>query len=179
MSNENVISSRIKELRTGLNLTQSQFADSLNISTVSISSYETGAKTPSFDMVFNIAQKYNISIDWLCGLSEKKQRSFEIETYSDLINVLIQMVEVSDLGTTNEVRYTYENPETTYKIASVNFDNQTIVDFFSEWHDVTQLCKKSPSGKKLYSIWLKDIEERYNIPIKSEPTQRDYEQPFT
>lgn len=46
MSNESILALRIKELRSSMKFTQKEFADALNVSTVSISSYETGAKTP-------------------------------------------------------------------------------------------------------------------------------------
>ena len=46
-----VISARLKELRTDLSLTQKEFAQKINASTVSISSYEIGAITPSLDML--------------------------------------------------------------------------------------------------------------------------------
>lgn len=39
-----VISARLKELRTDLSLTQKEFAQKINASTVSISSYETEQK---------------------------------------------------------------------------------------------------------------------------------------
>ena len=50
-----VISARLKELRTDLSLTQKEFAQKINASTVSISSYEIGAKTPSLDMLIKIS----------------------------------------------------------------------------------------------------------------------------
>ena len=61
----NIISIRIKELRTSLKLTQKDFAASLNISIVSVSSYETSAKKPSLDILISIAKNYNVSLDWL------------------------------------------------------------------------------------------------------------------
>ncbi len=83
----NNFSKRLKELRINEELTQKELAEALNVSTVSISSYETGAKTPSFDMVLNIAKKFNVSIDWLCGLSNNMKPNNNITTYKELFQL--------------------------------------------------------------------------------------------
>ena len=69
--NEQILAKRLKELREFMNLTQSQFGDLINVAqTTLFSSYENGSKTPNIDTLYNIAIKCNISIDWLCGLSD-------------------------------------------------------------------------------------------------------------
>lgn len=94
-SNSSPTAIKIKELRTNMDLTQKEFAELINVSTVSISSYETGVKTPSLDMIINIAQKCNVSIDWLCGLSDKMTLDHHITTYKDVFKSFVDV-----LGTT-------------------------------------------------------------------------------
>lgn len=168
MSNETILSTRIKELRTSLKLTQSQFAESLNISTVSISSYETGAKTPSLDMVINIATKYNVSIDWLCGLSNKTPSTSVVSTYSDIIVALTTIASNSTLN----IEIGYDTPsdyegfyEGAPELGAIRFDDSKITTFFHEWQDMLRLLKNGTIKESLYKLWLTDQLEKYNEPI--------------
>ena len=56
--NAQLLCSRLKELRSSLNLTQKEFAKKIGASSVSVSSYETGVKTPSLDMLLTIAKTF-------------------------------------------------------------------------------------------------------------------------
>ena len=193
MSNENVISSRIKELRTSLKLTQNQFAKTLNISTVSISSYETGSKTPSLDMIITIAKKYNVSLDWLCGLSDKSPSTSVVSTYSDIIKVLTAIADNSTLN----IELAFDTPEyydglydNAPLLGAIRFDDSKITAFFHEWKDMLRLLKNGTIKKSLYKLWLEDQLEKYNEPIINEnriwltgfmelPDSIDEELPFT
>lgn len=168
MSNENAISSRIKELRTSLKLTQNQFAETLNISTVSISSYETGAKTPSLDMIISIAKKYNVSLDWLCGLSDNSPSISVISTYADIISVLTAIADNSSLGI--EIGYDqpnwYRGPfENAPEYGAIRFNDSKITAFLHEWQDMLRLLNNGTIKESLYKLWLKDQFDKYNEPI--------------
>lgn len=176
MSNENAISSHIKELRTSLKLTQNQFAETLNISTVSVSSYETGAKTPSLDMVINIAQKYNVSLDWLCGLSDKSPSTSIVSTYADIIEMLTAIVDNSNLN----IEITFDAPSNYNsdgiinfsvvppQLGTIRFNDSKITTFLHEWQDMLRLLKNGTIKKSLFELWLKDQLEKYNEPITEE-----------
>ena len=56
---------RIAVLRTSRKMTQSQLADKLNISRPHLAKVETGAKTPSLDLMIEIAEFMNVSLDYL------------------------------------------------------------------------------------------------------------------
>ena len=53
-------------------------------STVSISSYEIGAKTPSLEMLLTISKTFHVSLDWLCGLSNTQSRKGEIKNFTGI-----------------------------------------------------------------------------------------------
>lgn len=169
MSNENVISSRIKELRTGLNLTQSQFADSLNISTVSISSYETGAKTPSLDMIINIARKYNISLDWLCGLSDIKSLSHNIDTYSDLFKIFLKFHQTRYKDDDSSLIDGFSHSSKTV-ILRFSDPSDRIQTFVEEWSKMVHLYIEKTIDHELYTLWLdKKLNDVYDIPLDTRP----------
>lgn len=64
------LSEKIKMLREEQGLTQSQLAEQLNIATSSISQYESSDRVPSDDMKIKLAQFFDVSLDFLMGLSD-------------------------------------------------------------------------------------------------------------
>ncbi|MBQ6980732.1 MAG: helix-turn-helix transcriptional regulator [Clostridia bacterium] len=66
----NIISQRIKEIRTDNKLNQSEFGKSLSVSQDTISLWENGKSLPNTEFVISICQKYNVSADYLLGLED-------------------------------------------------------------------------------------------------------------
>lgn len=174
----NTFSKHIKELRSSLKLTQSEFAKEIGTTQATLSSYENSSKFPSVDLLITIAQKYNVSIDWLCGIQNEHTTTQTISTYSDIIGILSNIGFLETLKATISVMEESDPDFERHLVAKITIDDEIIVKFFEEWMDVLALCKKSPSGKKLYDIWIKDIYERYDIPIKINPTKRYCDFPF-
>ena len=58
---------RIKQLRAENNLTQKQFAEIFGMKQNSVSSYENGIRMPENKLLFEIANYFNVSGDWLSG----------------------------------------------------------------------------------------------------------------
>lgn len=160
MSTENLLSSRIKELRTSMNLTQKEFAELINVSTVSVSSYETEAKSPSLDMVINIATKCNVSIDWLCGLSNSKYLATSITTYDELFRLFINILEIR-----------YSEFDTIPIIDTVDTANEAVIltlhgdpniqQFFTEWCKVFELHCSNTIDDELYNLWIEKELAKY------------------
>ncbi|NSW91337.1 MAG: helix-turn-helix transcriptional regulator [Firmicutes bacterium] len=67
-----MIGNRIKQLRKENNLTQNQFASLFGLYDSTISQYENGKREPEYDTLIKIANKFNVSIDWLLGRVESK-----------------------------------------------------------------------------------------------------------
>ena len=62
---KNCIGKQMKELRKDMGLTQQQVADKLNISRVNYTRYETDVVCPDFDTLVDIADFFNVSLDYL------------------------------------------------------------------------------------------------------------------
>lgn len=56
---------RIRELRKMLGISQSEFADTLNLKQNSISLIEIGKRNPSDRTISDICQKFNVSEEWI------------------------------------------------------------------------------------------------------------------
>lgn len=65
---------RLRALREDSDLTQREIAAMLNCSQVSYSHYEIGRRDIPIDYLVILADFYNVSVDYILGLTESKQR---------------------------------------------------------------------------------------------------------
>lgn len=91
--NTNTFSERIKSLRSSLNKTQKEFANFLGIPQSTLSSYENGKINPTIDVVSEIADKCNVSIDWLCG----RDVTSKLTDLSALANFFYELYETKEI----------------------------------------------------------------------------------
>lgn len=56
---------RLREIRMNRNLTQQNVADAAGIALRSYQCYETGTRTPSYEILVRIADTLDVSIDYL------------------------------------------------------------------------------------------------------------------
>lgn len=63
----------LKELRLEKGVSQKEVATAVKTTDVTIGRYENGDREPKGDMLYSIADYYNVSIDYLLGLSEKRE----------------------------------------------------------------------------------------------------------
>lgn len=61
---------RLKELREGNELTQKQLAEKLNINSVTYLHYEKGQREPPLSLLADMAKFYDVSVDYLLGLTD-------------------------------------------------------------------------------------------------------------
>lgn len=80
MNNVNRFGERLLALREERKETQQQLADAIGITRQSLSRYETNERTPNIDLIYNIAKHYNVSSDYLLGLSEVKSLDNNIQS---------------------------------------------------------------------------------------------------
>ena len=67
---------RIRQFRQENNITQAQIADSLGITQQQYFKYEKGVNELPLRYLYAICKTYNISSDWLLGLSDKQTSLF-------------------------------------------------------------------------------------------------------
>lgn len=65
-----IFSLRLKELRIEAELTQQQLAEMLDVRQQSYARYENGSGEPNLDTVAKLAEIFNVSCDYLLGMSE-------------------------------------------------------------------------------------------------------------
>lgn len=66
----NIFCERVKELRIEHNLTQKQLADKLQTTNSSVCDWEKGRSQPDLKTLANMAQLFQVSVDYLLGLKD-------------------------------------------------------------------------------------------------------------
>lgn len=67
-----IISYRLRELRENAELSQQKIADIIHMHRTTYVRYETGEREIPLNIAILLAQFYNVSLDYLAGLSNKK-----------------------------------------------------------------------------------------------------------
>ena len=84
----NTFSNILRQLRSEKNISTYKLADILHVSRSSISNYETGIRTPSYELLVEIANFFNVSIDYLLGRTSDRRTANQIlEEYSVICDV--------------------------------------------------------------------------------------------
>lgn len=156
-----IFSLRIKELRQAFDMTQIEFSQHVGITQQTLSGYERGLMKPSLDIAKRIAEKCNISIDWLCGLSEKRNFNKSFQTYGDIVKVLFDLFDCSEILLGIDIDS--DCPYLTFRSTMLNH-------FLREWNDATNVLNNTSINKKIaqvmYDSWKKDKLDKLNkIPI--------------
>lgn len=76
--NQDKIAKYIKMIRIKNKLTQSQFAEKLNVTCQAVSKWETGKSIPDIDTLNNICSSFNVSIDEIINGKKAKHYFFYI-----------------------------------------------------------------------------------------------------
>lgn len=96
--NENITTQRIKELKGSES--QEQFASKLHMSQSNISKILNGMP-PSASVLTVLAKEYDVSVDWLLGLTDRRSRkSFPDRdniTYADVLAVFDKLMESNSI----------------------------------------------------------------------------------
>lgn len=171
---ESSIAEKIKELRTDLKMNQKNFAESIGIKQSTLSSYENGVVTPSNDVLLTIAKKFNVSLDWLFGLSQNK---VQISTLGDIISVLFQINESNELRYELEINNHFFNDletENNRWYAGIKFYgkdkehcfNADMCNFLADLEDNRESLESYFTSKELFELWKKETLDYYaRLPI--------------
>ncbi len=83
---------KLKSLRMEKKLTQKQIADRIGLAISAVSSYESGSRYPSYDVLIKLSRIYHVSTDYLLGITDK--RSIDVSGLNDAeIELVSQLVE--------------------------------------------------------------------------------------
>nr|DAW90262.1 MAG TPA: helix-turn-helix domain protein [Bacteriophage sp.] len=64
----------LRNIRKSNGVTQKQVAEAVNVTERNYQYYEAGTQKPSFDTLIALAEYFNVSLDYLVGLSDNPER---------------------------------------------------------------------------------------------------------
>ena len=176
---------RLKQLREEMGLSQSSFATLINVKQQTLSGYERGNMKPPLDVARNIATKCNVSLDWLCGLTEKKQNTENMKTLADLFETLFRIeksIEINIMEDVCEVQYIDFSGclQTTNRPKHVlYFSDEYIDNFIEEWKKMKNLHDRNTIDNEVYQLWQeKVLLKNHDNLISSHRLIFDDEMPF-
>lgn len=70
MFSKEIFIDRVKYLRDEHLMTQAMLAEKLGISKATVAQWERGARLPSIEVAIQLADYFNVSLDWLFGRSD-------------------------------------------------------------------------------------------------------------
>lgn len=172
---ENKFGKNLARLRAKAGMSQKSLANLLQVSTMLVSSYERGVRVPRFEMLFRLADLFDVTLDELVGYqSSKKKENLE------LINRLIQRrrdawIFWESVGymvfTSEENGYVYLSCPLTGGSRMVSFMNQDEFinfteevnrDIFYRSYDVmSSVCLDSLREKTTETIIPKDVQRQW------------------
>lgn len=68
-----ILGNRLKLIRAEAKMKQKDFASQFGLATTTYSGYESGKHEPNIDLLIKIADKYNLSLDYVVGRSNAKE----------------------------------------------------------------------------------------------------------
>lgn len=165
MGDFSILAIRIKELRASMKKTQREFAKFVGCTAATLSAYENGSKSPSLEIVKNVAEKCGVSIDWLCGITDKKEHEEQPKTYADMFRIIIKLCNIS-IGFDNwEIFYEKNDycdmSHTGIPFAVLKTSNNVAVSFFKDWVQMYKLYTSGTIDKHLYKLWISDRIKQY------------------
>lgn len=177
MEKFDILAQRLKTLRNEMNMTQVQFAKKMGFTQATLSAYENSQKKPSLDIIIDIAKKCEVTLDWLCGLTENKRETLEFTNYKDAALIILKLIEI-------DVMTLYEKPITIQKpliapgkilCCELKPDIKELNDFFQTYIDLFNLECEGKIKQNVIDAWLLTaLEELAAIPIN---TEIPYEEP--
>ena len=155
---DNEFYSRIKRLRQNTGLSQKEFAEKIGVAAATLSAYENGVKWPSLQTAKKIAEIFNVSIDWLCGLTDKMNDMPDPKpkTFGDVFRLIAEL----DKLINNDLIYDVEegkssvaNVYSPFSTPIIRFPDSELKVLFSSWAKMKEVLYNGDLPPDVYEMW--------------------------
>ena len=171
MAGIEIFSERLKEVRTNMGLSQSDFAKLIGITQQSLSSYEKCVSKPPLDIAIKISEKCNISLSWLCGLSDRITNNKLFRNYIDIIDIFFDIMNIAHLDVYPiEIDFYIQKDcgDQPFNGWGIAFTDKHLNEFLADWKKMRHLRAEGIIDNELYALWIEKTVNKYNIPIEPE-----------
>ena len=155
---------RLKQMREKMQMTQKEFSAFLGVKQQTLSGYERGTAKPPLDIAKNISKKCNVSLDWLCGLSDRENPDEKVKKYSNIVALLLKLNTGIGIGLK-----TIESNDA-YKCNSsvLTIEDDILFDFINEWDKMRALKSATTIDNDVFALWIEKTLLKYNLPIDND-----------
>lgn len=165
---------RIKIIRKSNSLSQKIFAEKIGVKQSTLSCYENGISLPSIDVLIRIAFVFDVSIDWLCELTNNVNDTASISSFGDIFRFLFRLDTLDGLRYEIDIENLFSSEDTQPGediCASVKFygndsqhpDNAMLCSLLRQFSAERSAFEGAPSLKKAYAVWkaflLEDLDQ--------------------
>lgn len=180
-----ILALRLKELRDSLGLNQSEFSESIQLKQQTYSLYERGSNKPPIDLLIKIAEKYSVSLDWLCGFSNSKQEKINLDTFSDVLCLIFKLsfldgieVDTNFCKVKEEIYQNYPNIDSSYEnFMMIYFNDTRINNILRDWKKMLDHLKENLIDEEIFDLWIEKTLKKcnsfysadHNVRTKNEP----------
>ena len=113
-----MVGERIKLLRTERNLTQAALAHELGVAKTTLAAYEQEKNEPSNETFIKIANYFNVSADYLLGLTDVKTANANIAFIANYLGLTERSI--AELHSYHDIAKKYHNTHMTQKLRILN-----------------------------------------------------------
>ena len=162
---KNGFAKRLKEIREKAGLTQRDLAEALEkeyglkVTASSISGYEKGKSYPPLPTAKAIAERLNISLDYLCDFTGKEWRPNKCEANNSYRSIISDILDLHDRCSPHA--YLWADAQTINGVlrnrAVLEIYDDTIADFVSDWEDIRKLRDRDTLNGEMYSLLLNAV----------------------
>lgn len=165
MAGIKIFSERLKKVRESLKMNQADFAKLIGVTQQSLSSYEKCISKPTLDVAIRIADKCEISLSWLCGLSDRPSNNKVFKTYTDIIDIFFDIMNVAHLNVySTKVKAKNVNAQDVI-MWGISFTDKHLNEFIADWQKMRTLYLNQTIDDEVYDLWREKTIKKYNFPI--------------
>lgn len=152
MFNKQMFAKRLKELREEKGLNQKECAEKLNISRGSISFYENGERLPDIETIYNMAKFFNVSADYLIGLTDISTADTNVQAVCKYTGVSQNVIDML-----NGFFVKNKDCNDTYLAGFNLFFEGYSIEFFDRFYRViSSSVAENKESTKSEKAWLKE-----------------------
>lgn len=169
MNSINVFAERMREARTKAGFSQAELSRRTKISAATLSTYESNKepKNPPIDKATSIARELNVSLDWLCGLTNDKDDNINNEiTFNNVMESIMLLVSLNQV--TISMQKVYEEEFEYGEIPIIQMDSQILKNFIVEYQKVSEFIETADYDDYLKEGLKKAITNKFSDYIVSE-----------
>lgn len=164
------IGKRLREFRESLGLSQKEFVKNLSVKPAAWSSYENGTSYPPAPVMYELAEKYSLDLNWL--VSGENANIKPVKTMDEFIRLFMALPypALFDRELKNYDELVGQVVDLGYCPAFCFPFSDNITEFIFDWQKIKDVYEHGIMDDELLALWIeKEIKKFKGRPIYDDP----------